>query len=227
MRFDFRTIKIQNFPINKNDIKGYLDEFNRSYQKRVNPQKEIFSKDNLSLQSGVYQIKIVRKNHYIPQGYLREFECEDKPDFIYNFKLNEANFDRSSGDNPVKIENILHLSHFYSLGMELILKNIEDAFYAIRNRIISDNTIKRISDEEKVSIMRYIFAQYIRTPLERNRYVNRARLMLESIYFNRVNQKIKKDEIKIEFKEIYIRKMIEEGTFQFLFPSPKEDQISI
>ena len=98
MRFDSHTIKIQYFPINRNDMKGYLVEFNKSYQKRVVPQKEIFSKDDLSLQSGVYQITIVRKNHYIPQGYLREFECQDKTGFIYNFKLNQATFDEKSGD---------------------------------------------------------------------------------------------------------------------------------
>jgi hypothetical protein len=109
--------------------------------------------------------------------------------------------------------------------MELILKNIEDDFFVIRNKIISDNNIKRTSNEEKVSIVIYIFAQYIRTPLERNRFVNSARLMLESIYFNRVNQKIKKDEIRIDFNENYIRKMIEEGMFQFLFPTPKENKI--
>ncbi len=226
MRFDFHTIKIQYFPINRNDMKGYLVEYNKSYQKRVVPQKEIFSKDDLSLQSGVYQITIVRKNHYIPQGYLREFECQDKTGFIYEFKLNNAQFDESSGVRPVKIENILYLSHFYSLGMELILKDIEDAFYNIRNKIISDNTIKKISYEEKVSIVRYIFAQYVRTPLERNRFVNIARLMLESVYFNRGNQETKKDKnkIKIEFNEIFIRKMVEDSMFQFLFPSQEKNK---
>ena len=49
--------------------------------------------------------------------------------------------------------------------------------------------------------------------------------MLESIYFNQANQGSEKDEIKIEFNEIYIRKMIENGMFQFLFPSSKENQI--
>ncbi|MHA2257472.1 MAG: DUF4238 domain-containing protein [Promethearchaeota archaeon] len=161
----------------------------------------------------------------MPQGYLRKFECEKKPGFIYNFIIDEDKLDESSGDRPLKIENILYLSHFYSLGMELILKNIEDDFFVIRNKIISDNNIKRTSNEEKVSIVIYIFAQYIRTPLERNRFVNSARLMLESIYFNRVNQKIKKDEIRIDFNENYIRKMIEEGMFQFLFPTPKENKI--
>ncbi len=225
MRFDSHTIKIQNFPINKNDIKGYLEGYNKSYQKRVVPQKEIFSKDNLSLQSGVYQITIVRKNHYIPQGYLRAFECQDKTGFIYEFKLDQTTFDEKSGDNPVKIENILYLSHFYSLNTELILKDIEDAFYNIRNKIISDNTIKKISYEEKLSIVRYILAQYIRTPLERNRFVNNARIMLESVYFYRGNQETKKDKnkIKIEFNEIFIRKMVEDSMFQFLFPSPEKN----
>ncbi|MCP6718691.1 MAG: DUF4238 domain-containing protein [Patescibacteria group bacterium] len=222
LRFDIRTIKIQNFPINKNDMMEYLDEYNKSYQKRLVPQKEIFSSDNKSLQSGVYQITIVRKNHYIPQGYLRKFECESKPGYIYNFKLIEAKFEESSGVDPVKIENILHIKHFYSLGMELILKNIEDAFYTIRNKIISDNSLKRIVYEEKISIVRYIFAQYLRTPLERNRFVNQARIMLESLYSNRVNQKINKDEIYIEFNDLYIRLMLEGGIYQFLFPSPKE-----
>ena len=226
MRFDFHTIKIQDFPINRNDMMGYLEGYNKSYQKRVVPQKEIFTKNDLSLKSGVYQITIVRKNHYIPQGYLREFECQDKSGFIYEFKLDQATIDEKSGDTPVKIENVLYLSHFYSLNMELILKDIEDAFYNIRNKIILDNTIKRISYEEKVSIVRYILAQYIRTPLERNRFVNTARIMLESVYFNRGNQETKKDKskIKIEFNEIFIRKMVEDLMLQFLLPSSEKNK---
>lgn len=224
MRFDFHTIKIQNFPISRNEMKGYLEGYNKSYQKRVVPQKEIFSKDDLSLKSGVYQITIVRKNHYIPQGYLRAFECQDKTGFIYDFKLDQAIFDEKSGDNPVKIENILYLSHFYSLNTELILKDIEDAFYRIRNKIISDNTIKKISYEEKISIVKYILAQYVRTPLERNRFANTARIMLESVYFTRSNQETNKDKIKIAFDEIFIRKMVEDSMFQFLFPSPEKNK---
>lgn len=218
MRFDIRTIKIQNFPINRKEINGYLGDFNKSYQKRVVPQKEKFSKENLSLLSGVYQITIVGNNHYISHGYLKEFECENKTNYIYNFQLDEVTFDEVSGDKPVKIERILYLSHFYSLGMELILKNIEDAFYIIRDKIKSDNNIKRISNEEKVSIVRYLLAQYIRTPLERNRFINMARAMLESIYVNQNNQ----DKIRIEFNEIYIRKMIEDDMFQFLFPTKEK-----
>ena len=218
MRFDTATIKLQNFPINSKDMKRYLDDFNKSYQKRVKPQKEKFSKENLSLLSGVYQITIVRNNHYIPQGYLKEFECKDKTNYIYNFKLDEATFDKTSGDTPVKIEKILTFSHFYSLGMELILKNIEDDFYIIRDKIKSINNIT-ISYEEKKSIVRYIFAQYVRTPLERNRFISLAKFMLESIYFNKVNE----DKVRIEFNKMFIRKIIEDGIFQFLFPT-KENQ---
>jgi len=225
MRFDFRTIKLQNFPINRKEMTKYLDDYNKSYQKRVVPQKENFSKNNLHLQTGIYQITIVRKNHYIPQGYLRKFECEEKPGFIYNFKLDKDKFNETSGEKPVKIENILYLPHFYSLCMELILKDIEDTFYPIRNKIITTNTIESLSYKEKISIIRYIFAQYIRTPLERSRFVNIARVMLESIFFNQDNQGIEKDKIKIEFNEIYIRKMIEDEMFQFLFPSSEENQI--
>ena len=103
--------------------------------------------------------------------------------------------------------------------MELILKNIEDDFYKIRNKIISENTIKWIGNEEKLSIIRYIFAQYLRTPLERNRFVNQAGAMLKSIYFNRNNRIIDKDELKIEFDEFYLRLRFEEGIYQFLYPS--------
>ncbi len=215
IRYDFRTIKIQNFPITETDMNGYLDDFNKSYQKRVVPQKEKFSKDDSLLQSGVYQITIVSRNHYIPQGYLRKFECEKKTGYIYNFILDEDKLDESSGNKPLKIENILYLTHFYSLGMELILKNIEDDFYLIREKIILDNNIKRISNEEKVSIVRYIFAQYIRTPLERNRFVNISRLMLESIYFDR-------DEMGIQFGKLFIRNIVETDMFKFLFPNPEE-----
>ncbi len=119
----------------------------------------------------------------------------------------------------MKIKNILYLNHFYSLAMELILKNIEDNFYKIRNKIISQNTIKWIRNEEKLSIIKYIFAQYLRTPLERNRFVNREEAMYKSIYFNRNNRIIDKDELKIEFDELYLRLRFEEGLYQFLYPS--------
>jgi hypothetical protein len=222
MRFDFRTIKIQNFPINKNDMKGYLYEFNKSYQKRVVPQKEIFSNGNMSLKSGVYQITIVRKNHYIPQGYLRSFEIESNPGYIYNYKLNKEKFYESSGLDPIKIENILYLTHFYSLGVELLLKDIEDSFYAIRNKIISDNSMKRISIEEKISIVRYIFAQSIRTPLERNRFVDLAKSMIKSIYVTQESLEFDKADINIAFNEVYIRLTVENAMSKFLFPLPKE-----
>ena len=219
MRFDIRTIKIQNFPINSKDMMRYLDDYNKSYQKRVKPQKEKFSKDDLSLLSGVYQITVVSNNHYIPQGYLREFKCEDKANYVYNFKLDEATLDETSGDIPVKIEKILTSSHFYSLGMELILKNIEDEFYIIRDKIKSSNNIK-LSYKEKISTVRYLFAQYVRTPLERNRFINLAKSMLESVYLT-------KDKIKIEFNEIYVRKMIEDDMFQFLYPTKDNQNLEL
>ena len=222
MKFDIRIIKIQNFPIDKEDMIEYLDEYNKSYQKRLIPQKEKFSSDNKILHSGVYQFTIVRKNHYIPQGYLRGFEIETNPGYIYNFKINKEEFDESSGVDPVRIENILYHTHFYSLIMELLLKSIEDNFYAIRNKLISDNNMKKISFEEKISIVKYIFAQYIRTPLERNRFVNISKLMIKSIYFTKESQKIDREDINIVFNELYIRLMFENGLFRSLFPSPEE-----
>jgi len=220
MRFDIQTIKIQNFPIDRNDMRGYLDDYTKSYQRRLIPQRESFTSDDETLLSGVYQITIVRRNHYIPQGYLREFQCEDKSSYIYKFKVNETKFDESSGVNPVKIENIAYLPHFYSLNIELMLKDIEDAFYVIRNKIILDNSIEKIGYEEKISIMRYIFAQYIRTPLGRNRLEDLAECIVESYYLVRFDKRITKDEIKIEFNELYIRLMVEDLMFQFLHPSP-------
>lgn len=193
MRFDIQTIKIQDFPLDKESLKNYLDDYNSSYQKRVMPQKEVFSKDNSVLRSGVYQITIVRKNHYIPHGYLKSFECQSKPNFIYNFNISETSIDESSGDEPVKIENILYETHFYSLGMELILKSIEDAFYSIRDKIIENNSIKMLTFEEKVHIVRYIFAQYVRTPLERKK--------LEEMHINMLKK------IPTEAEEIRLRMM--------------------
>lgn len=222
MRYDTGTIKIQTFPISSKDMITYLDDYNKSYQKRVKSQKEKFSKDDLLLLSGVYQITIVSNNHYIPQGYLKEFECEDKAKSIYNFKLEEATLDENSGNIPVKIEKILASSHFYSLGMELLLKIIEDEFYAIRDKIKSSYDIK-LPYEEKIATVRYLFAQYVRTPLERNRFVNMAKSILKSVYYDKANR----DKIRIEFNKMYVRKMIEDGMFQFLYPTKDNTNLEL
>ncbi len=227
MRYDIQTIKIQDFPIDKNTMNEYLADYNKSYQKRVICQKEVFSKDNLSLRSGVYQITIVRKNHFVPHGYLKKFECEEKPGSVYNFTVNEAVLDECSGNEPLKIENLLYQSHFYSLGMELILKTIEDAFYSIRDNIIANNSIRGLSQEEKLAVVRYIFTQYTRTPLERNRFINIAKGMLISLYHLKVNQKSNNDKINVKFNEIYIRQLLEDDMFNFLYPTSNKQQLKL
>lgn len=222
MRYDIQTIKIQDFPIDKIDMNEYLEDYNKSYQKRVIPQKEVFSTDNLILRSGVYQITIVRKNHFVPYGYLKEFQCENKPGFVYNFKLNENIFDENSGNKPVKIENVLYLPHYYSLGIELILKIIEDNFYSIRDKIVSSKSVRDLSQEEKLIIVRYIFAQYIRTPLERNRFIYVAKAIFNKFYELKFKENSDNEDIIVKFNDMYIRLMVEDDMFNFLYPSSKE-----
>lgn len=224
IKLDIRTIKIQNFPINKNDLNEYLNNYNKSYQKRLKTQKEVFSSENDLLQSGVYQLKIVTRNHYIPQGYLRKFECEDKPGYIYNFKIDEVKLYEPSGNDPLKIESILYLKYFYSLDIELRLKEIEDSFYDIRDRIMLKKSIKWIGDEEKLTIVKYIFAQYLRTSLERNRFIGQYIATLKTLFLNQNSEKIDIDKLKIDFNELKIRLDFEKGMYQFLYPSSKDNQ---
>jgi uncharacterized protein DUF4238 len=219
IKLDIRTIKIYDFPINREGLTDYLNGFNKSYQRRIKTQKQNYDSGQ-NLQIGVFQINIVGRNHFIPRGYMNQFQC--KPNLIYNYRISETEFIDNFKTNPIKIENIMYLNHFYSLNMELFLKTIEDDFFHLRNRIIQKKEITWLKTEEKFSIIKYIFAQYIRTPLERNR-IEKMTIYLLKDYLSYINKEDKKNrDIYVEIKALYLRLMTEDSIFNFLFPEKKE-----
>lgn len=122
-----------------------------------------------------------KKQHYVPQVYLRQFKIDDKNVFAF-VKANKhlcsqrisdicqySNFYKTSAyTNPNYIEDIL-----FANDVEPKLKRVIDIFNDITKNIIDKNiNMYDFTQEQRLEISRQIVLQYLRTPFYRKVIVN-------------------------------------------------------
>lgn len=170
-----------------------------------------------------------RKQHYIPQCYLRNFSPNNKNIFIYD-KIEKKSFRN-------KIENIAYIDYFYELPekyienlneisfgkkyyeKEFFGNNIEKHYSRLLEKInvkaklwISNyNTDKIITAQEKEIFSQLIAIQYLRMPNIRDKWVDARKKatnyrsdLIKSFLINKnPKQKSEIEDIKVKYNEEY------------------------
>ncbi len=208
-------IEIVNFPIDKktwqkcfNRLKSFLDN-------KITIQKKTIDKGNF-LKNIVFTIKRTKKNHYIPQGYLKSFSCnptvKSKNKKILVFEKDKEKLLERNGKTLIKINNIAFQSHFYSIRFEQILaKEIEPGYFKIIGNILENQSCESLSLEQKVAILKFIFSLYLRTPDSREHFKELTKKSIRKLYFEGLRLKgidLDENDIKVDYNDLMLRMKI-------------------
>jgi len=110
-----------------------------------------------------------KKQHYVPQFYLRQFSQDGK--MVYSYNLNHK---KGFGMN---IKNICQEKYFYGENPELeqILGKLEEIQVGIIKKIIEDSNVSFLEMEERFYLHLFVLMQYTRTKKSKdfvNQYIN-------------------------------------------------------
>lgn len=108
-----------------------------------------------------------KNHHYIPQAYLRNFSTERNGEYYVYVRYKKEKF------HETNIRNICSENYFYTIPNEIgPNKNLIEKFYADNidnsyteiSKLITDDNIKSITDEQRKKILFGIINLYFRTP---------------------------------------------------------------
>lgn len=164
-----------------------------------------------------FTIKRTKKNHYVPQGYLKPFsstplqKTENKRIIVYDKEKNAIL--EQNGNNAIKIKNIAFENHFYSIRFEqLLAKSIEPDYYIAIEKVLSTQSCSSLSFEDKLSILKFIFALYLRTVDSKKHFKELTEKTLSKFYSELCKLKgvdVEASEIKVEFSGLPFRIKLE------------------
>lgn len=225
----FNRIEIVNFPIDKVTWKKCFKKLNEFLDYKINIQKDP-KFDSERLKNIVFTIKRTKKNHYIPQGYLKQFSCtplkKSKNKKILVYDKEKGKLLEKNGNNLIKIEKIAFLSHFYSIRFEQILaKVIEPAYYNVIDNVYKNQSCDSLSKEQKISLLRFIFSLYLRTPDSRKHFKELTETSLKKQYLEILKLKgvdIEENDIKVDYDIFMLRLKLEHMIFNFIKGTTQE-----
>ncbi len=164
-----------------------------------------------------FTIKRTKKNHYIPQGYLKSFsstplkKSRNKRIFVYDKE--KGDLIEQNGNNTVKIENIAFEHHFYSIRFEQILaKYIEPDYYNAIERVLTTQSCTSLSLQDKISILKFILSLYLRTLDSRTYFKELTEKTMSKFYSELCKLKgvdIEARDIKVEYNDLSLRLNLE------------------
>jgi len=173
--------------------------------------------ENGILKDIVFTIKRTKKNHYIPQGYLKSFSCtpseKSKNKKILVYDKEKGKLLEKNGNHSIKIKKIAFSSHFYSIRFEQILaKFIEPEYFKAIDKVLETQSCESLSLEQKISILKFIFSLYLRTPDSRKHFKELNETSLKILYSEICKLKgvdVEADDISVEYNDISLRLMLE------------------
>lgn len=124
-----------------------------------------------------------KRQHFVPQHYLRGFsKLNGKKHFLYTYN-------KKSGEKfPANIKNIGHENYFYDTSedqeIEKRLSKLEAEFNIVLKNIIKIKDLKKLSNQDKEILSKFIALQFLRT--------NESRIMLEQTSKTLIDEIIKK-----------------------------------
>lgn len=213
----FNNIQILNFPISK----VYWNEYFEILKCFVDGKIKFHSVPNFEkdiLKNVIFSIKRTRKNHYIPQGYLKAFICStlDKKKILVYDKQRKSLIAQKGNI----IENIAYLTHFYSIRLEqMFAKLIEPQFFRVIEEVIAKKSCESLSEEEKIIILKFIFSLYLRTPDSRRHFKELTEKQLKQIYLEILKSKdisLDEEELSVEIKDLKLRLTLEHSIFDWV-----------
>ena len=138
-----------------------------------------------------------KKQHYVPQFYLRNFSKDGKTIGCCHCKIEEK---RSIIINEAPIKFQACKDYFYTkdVRLEKEFSKVEGQANILIKKILSSEQIRLTAYEEE-SLKQYIFFQHIRTPF----YANEHESMMVQFY-HQIAPEDKDVEIKLEGKQIFV-----------------------
>ncbi len=119
----------------------------------------VMNRDKDFIKSVNLVLKRTKRNHYVPQVYLKKFSI--------NGLIYEHNKDNGTATQK-SVESVGYDSRFYTPLIEITLSMYEDKFPIIREKIINRGW-ESLDLNEKTVIIDYIIIQYLRVPIFRDK----------------------------------------------------------
>lgn len=212
----FNNITIVNFPMDKKTWENCFKKLYEFVDNRIKINKgPKFVAARLKYIN--FTIKRTKKNHYIPQGYLKSFSSTplkksgNKRILVYDKE--KGGLLERNGSNTIKIENIAFGFHFYSIRFEQILaKYIEPEYFRVIEKVLSTQSCKSLSLGDKISILKFILSLYLRTLDSRKYFKELTEESLKKFYSELCKLKgvdVEAHEIKVEYNGLLLRLKLE------------------
>lgn len=149
-----------------------------------------------------------RKQHYVPQSFLKPFSQDGENLYVYNLKL------KDTIKTPVNIKNLCQSKYFYSKDVEYekIITSFEDEHHITLRKIIIDESFKSFTQMDFLNLFQFILFQYSRTQHSKTMASEMGEI-LSSPYLKKIwksNDEFKNKDIdnySITFPELYKRGM--------------------
>ncbi len=179
-------------------------------------------------------VKSTKVTHFVQQAYLRNFSSnrgqwwpqkKDKARIYCYDKKGNCIF--THGNTPaentkgVRIGVIAYLPYFYSVETEIFLAHsIERTGPAVIEKICADGNLRSIMLEDRVQLIRYILAQYLRTEASRSTgsEIGESGLKLLAQTWLQLNYpEDAESEVDVKINPDYMRRLHEQIIFEFVF----------
>ncbi|KKL47899.1 hypothetical protein LCGC14_2330910, partial [marine sediment metagenome] len=215
----FNNIQILNFPTSKVYWNEYFEILKRFVDFKINFHSDPDFENDI-LKKVIFSIKRTRKNHYIPQGYLKAFICSplgERKILVYDKERKSLIVQKGR-----KIENVAYSTHFYSIRLEqTFAKFIEPQFFRVIEDVIAKKSCVSLSEQEKIIILKFIFSLYLRTPDSRRHFKELTEKQLKQIYLEILRSKgisLNHEDLSVEITDLKLRLSLEHFIHNWVNP---------
>ncbi|MCZ7380689.1 MAG: DUF4238 domain-containing protein [Candidatus Methanoperedens sp.] len=135
-----------------------------------------------------------KKQHFVPQHYLKGFSQDEESLYRYNLKTKES--------SQKSIKNSCQSSYFYGEEDEKVLHKIENEQAPVLHKLIETQNLKILTSDDFYYLRLFLLLQYTRTK-ESKKLANKMFEKIASKFLKPMLKSMLKSDEELKKKKIY------------------------